>query len=107
MRRLRIRPRADSDIDEATDHYLSEAGITVATRFQDAIEQTWSVIREQPELGAAPEWLSSRLLGCRKWQVAKPFQIYQVFYCVSDDFLDVVRVLHGSRDIEAELSGPE
>jgi toxin ParE1/3/4 len=100
-RGLCVRPRADRDIDEAADHYFSEAGIAVATRFHEAVEQAWNALCEQPKLGVTQEWLSSRLRGCRKWHLPKPFQVYQVFYCVTEEVIDIVRVLHGSRDMEA------
>jgi len=73
----------------------------VAHEFGKAAEVAFMQLLEQPHLGCTQEWLASRLRGCRRWRVAKPFQIYQVFYCVTDEILDVVRVLHGSRDIEA------
>jgi len=36
---LRVRPRADADVDEAADYYAEEAGPDLALRFLDAVEQ--------------------------------------------------------------------
>jgi len=79
----------------------------VAHEFGRAAEAAFGEILRQPHLGRAQEWLASRLRGCRRWRVAKPFQVYQVFYWVTDDAVDIVRVLHGSRDLEAVFEGSD
>jgi plasmid stabilization system protein ParE len=46
-------------------------------------------------------WINERLRGLRRTLVRAPFQVYQVFYRVTDEEIEVLRVLHGSRDIHA------
>lgn len=105
-RQVRIRPRADRDLDDAADYYAKEGGIELAVRFLSAVERTWTMLADRPHSGVTQEWLASRLRGCRRWQVASPFGAFQVFYCPSDDAIDVVRVLHGARDVLAAFEEP-
>lgn len=102
-RELVIRPAAQRDLEEAADYLTDHASEQVAHEFGKAAEAAFGQLLEQPHLGRTQEWLASRLRGCRRWRVAKPFQVYQVFYCPSETLVDVVRVLHGSRDIEVIL----
>jgi toxin ParE1/3/4 len=39
----------------------------------------------------------------RQWRI-KNFQDYLVFYRVQDDRVEILRVLHGARDLEGILS---
>lgn len=100
-RQIRIRPQADRDLDAAVDHYFHEGGIELAERFLVAVERTWAFPGDPPHSGMSQEWLASRLRGCRRWHIARPFEVFQAFYCPSDDAIDVVRILHGARDVEA------
>ena len=49
-----LRERARRDIDEAVEHYLAEAGPTVALAFIDALEDARRQIGEQPAGGSPP-----------------------------------------------------
>ena len=100
-RQVRIRPRADQDLDAAADYYFHEGGIELATQFLAAVERTWAFLGDHPHSGMPQEWLASRLRGCRRWPIARPFDAFQAFYCPSDALIDVVRILHGARDVAA------
>lgn len=107
MKRLRIRPAADADIDAAAFHYEREGGIDLAIEFYAAVENTWNMLLEQAHLGAVQEWLPGRLAGCCRWRVESPFQVYQVFYFPCDDGIEVLRVLHGARDLKCLFESEE
>ena len=100
-RELAIRPAARRDLEAVADYLTDHASEQVARRFTEAAYKSFAQLLKQPHLGRVQEWLASRLRGCRRWRVAKPFDVYQVFYCPSETRIDVVRVLHGARDIEA------
>lgn len=100
MTRVRVLPQANTDIDEAADVYARVEGIELGLRFYDAVEGTWGVLAEHPEMGAAVRWDSLSLSGVRRWQIADPFGVYQVYYMLMEDELVVIRVLHGARDNE-------
>lgn len=103
MRRLLLLPQADRDIDDAADEYAEAGGLELGLRFLDATEQTWQTLREFPHSGRVYDWQDERLKGVRRWMVSSPFQVYLIFYRVTDDEVQVLRVLHGSRDIPSIL----
>lgn len=105
-RRIRIRPQADEDISAAADYYATSGSEEVAAAFLGADERTFQFLCDRPHAGASQEWLASNLRGCRRWAVSKPFDSYQVFYCPTDAAIDVIRVLHGARDVDAAFGAP-
>ena len=104
MTRVRVLPRANTDIDDAADEYVRVEGIELGLRFYEAVERTWAELAEHPEMGAAVQWDSMCLPRVRRWQVVSPFSIYQVYYRVTEGTAIVIRVLHGARDNEEALS---
>lgn len=102
MTTLRVRPAADRDTDEAAEHYAREAGIDVALRFLDAVELAYRRIVESPWAGAPVTAFEARLAGLRFWPVPG-FEAILVFYVASPGVIEVVRVLHGARDLPKRL----
>lgn len=100
-KRVVLRERARLDIDEAVEHYLSEAGTAVALDFVDALEDAFRRIGEQPAVGSPRYAHELQIAGLRFW-VAGKFP-YLVFYVESEAEVDVWRVLYGARDIPAGL----
>lgn len=105
-RRLRVvlRPRAEADIDAATDYYLRKAGIAVAQQFGDALTEAFVLLGRNPSIGSTRYADAAAMPGLRAWPV-RPWP-YMVFYVLGDKVIDVVRVLHTSRDIPATLVEP-
>jgi len=103
VRRLVVRPEAEADIDAAAAFYASEENVELGLAFYEAVDQTFEALVGQPHLGSVQQWVASRLRGCRRWAVAKPFDVHQVFYLVSESTIEVVRVLHGARDLPSLL----
>ena len=52
-----------------------------------------------PEMGRLREFSNARLRGLRSWRI-RGFEHWLVFYRVTDEAVEVVRVLHGARDLE-------
>lgn len=105
MTRLVVRPLADADIDAAADYYAQEANLDVALRFLGALDQAFERLRGHPQIGAEVRAIRPRLAGLRFWPVPG-FERYLVFYLPSPDLVEVMRVLHGARDLK-ELLGVE
>jgi len=97
--------RAVRDIEEAVDHYLAEADIEIAQRFIDAVETAFDLIARQPGIGSLRYAHELQTPGLRNWGPSEFPQL--LFYVVSNDAIDVLRVLHGARDIPSTLAGPE
>jgi toxin ParE1/3/4 len=55
-----------------------------------------------PNAGAPKQLENPHLAGLRTWPV-QSFDEFRVYYLVRNDFLTVVRVLHGRRDIGSLL----
>lgn len=103
MTRIHVRPAAEADADLAADYYAREANIDLALRFLAAVDQAYERLREHPCLGTEVKFFRARLLGLRFWPVPG-FERYLVFYLPESDLVDIVRVLHGAREVR-ELLG--
>ena len=94
-----LRERARRDIDEAIEHYLSEAEPAVALKFIDALEDTLRQIGERPASGSPRYAHALEIPGLRFRSVGR-FP-YLVVYVEREAEIDAWRVLHGARDIPA------
>ncbi len=99
-----LRERARSDIDEAVEHYLAEAGSVIAVAFVDALVDTHHRIGEQPVSGS-PRYAHELDIPGLRVQSIRKFP-YLVFYVEKDSEVDVWRVLHAARDIPAWMGEP-
>jgi len=99
-----LRERARRDIEEAIDHYLAEAGPTVALSFIGALEETRRHISEQPGSGS-PRYAHELDIPGLRFRAAGKFP-YLVFYVEKETEIDVWRILHGARDIPAWMQEP-
>lgn len=99
---MRPRELAAADIDEAVNYYLSEAGSDAATRFIDAIERTINQISRTPQSGSLRFAYDLEIPDLRVRPAARFPHV--VFYVVSDEAVDVWRILHSRRDIPSALS---
>lgn len=86
------RPRAELDLLDLWD-YIADDSLDRADEFLDRIEGKLQTLARNPGLGRKREEL---LAGLRSF----PIGSYVVFYRAIEDGIDILRVLHGSRDIE-------
>jgi toxin ParE1/3/4 len=100
------RPRARLDALEQFVYFGEQAGVDVAERYLDALDKTCALLAQQPQVGRAYDSGISRLTGLRRFRV-KGFEHYVIFYLARKGGIDVVRVLHGSRDIDSILAEEE
>jgi len=100
MKRRRIvrRPAADGDVEFAAV-FLAERDPEVADRFIDAVRATEEALLLTPGMGTLRDYDKSTLKGMR-FHLVKGFRKYLIFYIPRDDGIEVVRVLHGARDLE-------
>jgi len=96
-------PRAERDIEEQVDYYLFvERAPAIAARFVDAVQRGLELLVEHPEAGAPYTTTVERLNGIRRWPVPG-FGSHIVFYRTKEGCIEIVRILHGARDLEAAL----
>jgi toxin ParE1/3/4 len=97
-----LRPLADSDVDNQFEYLAVEAGLDTAKRFLHALQQAVEVVRQNPEIGSPRALSDRRLAGLRVWPV-RGFRRHLIFYIPGPRTIEVVRVLHGMRDVEGLL----
>lgn len=99
--KIRIQSQARTDIVDLAV-YIGRDSPHAASRFLDATDETFEMLARQPFLGAEYPSRTPRLDGIRVVRVKK-FPNHLVFYFGREDGIDVVRVLHGARDLDAAL----
>lgn len=100
-----LREQAVQDVDEAISYFLKEHAQQAAADFVDALERAYGLRGRRPGVGTAHYGHELDLRGLRTVPVGG-FP-YLVFYVERDEYVDVWRVLHTSRDIPASFAGRE
>jgi len=96
---VRMDPAADLDVDECFA-YIAADNLDAAIRFLDAIEDALDKLARMPGMGRIRDFADPRLAGLRSWPI-KGFKNYLIFYRPILDGIEVLRILHGARDIDA------
>ena len=96
-----IRPRARMDVVELAT-YLGKDNVTAANRFLDACEATFEFLLNSPQIGAIYRTKNPRLVDLRVFRV-KGFPNHLTFYLERANGIEIVRVVHGARDLDALL----
>lgn len=99
------RQRVLQDVDDAIAHYLQADAASAALGFIDALERAYAHIGRHPATGSPRYGHELNLPGLRMWRLTR--YPHLVFYMERTDHIDVWRVLHGQRDIPAELQALE
>jgi toxin ParE1/3/4 len=94
---VRIRVEAEAEIDQIAQ-FLARASVAVALRFYDAVEESCNTLARMPRMGRQRIAQDPALKELRSWSV-KGFGNYLIFYLPLKDGIDVVHVVHGSRDL--------
>lgn len=99
------REQARQDVENALVFYLTQGADAAALGFIDALEQAYVHIGRHPATGSPRYGHELNLAGLRSWPLTR-FP-YLVFYVEHPDRVDVLRVLHGQRDIPQWMHAPE
>lgn len=91
--------RANRDLEEIFV-FIGAHDVDAGLDFLCAAEQTFELLAQMHLLGSSRRFRSARLRQLRQFPI-KGYEEYLVFYCPTNDGVEVVRVLHGRRDIEA------
>ncbi len=94
-----ITPRARQDIvDSAT--FIGRENVDAANRFFDQFDQLCDLLATTPEVGSQFPVANPRLQGMRVLRVPT-FPNHLAFFSPVDGGVQIVRVLHGARDLDA------
>lgn len=96
MKECFFSPRARSDFSDILD-YMSEGDPDSALDFVTRLQLTCEQLAQMPGMGRKRDDLAR---GLRSFPVEK----YLIFYRSVKDGIEIVRVLHGSRNIEKIFS---
>lgn len=92
--KYRLLPQALIDLEVIGD-YIAEHNPNAAVRLVDTLERRWDLLTLHPFSGASREDIAP---GLRHLVVGE----YLTLYRVGDDAVEILRVLHGRRNIEAD-----
>lgn len=96
MRRVEQRPRAQGDLQEIWSYSRERWGEERADLYIRTLDAAMRQLCEVPELGADCSYI---LKSLRKRSVER----HRIFYYVTDSAIEIVRILHMSRDVEELL----
>lgn len=91
---IRIRPSAEEDAAEIWD-YIAEDSEAAADRVLELVDAQFTLLAQYPKMGRERPELAD---GLRSFPVGR----YVVFYRPLPDGIEVVRVLHASRDVQSD-----
>jgi toxin ParE1/3/4 len=95
-----------ADLDVQFRWYRMEASEGIALRYLAAVDRTVKELAERPDLGRPRHFTHPELQGLRSCLVARPFHRHLIFYRYDETTLDLVRVMHGARDLPRRLRQP-
>lgn len=96
---FQVAPEAESDLDEIWLYLAQESGNPIiATRVVNSITDRFVFLSKFPNMGRSRE---SDLFGSRR---SFPVDSYVIFYRIQSGQVEILRVLHGSRDVHSMLA---
>lgn len=90
-------PKAIADAEECAVH-LGSHSPELAFRFLDALERTVTLLADFPGIGRDREFQSPQYRGICSFGV-EGFPNHLVFFRPLEDGIEVIRILHGARDL--------
>ncbi|CAA9424188.1 MAG: hypothetical protein AVDCRST_MAG64-3502 [uncultured Phycisphaerae bacterium] len=95
----KARGAADQDVDDIAT--LIAAGSTdAAVRFVNTGRAAYELLAEHPRAGPLRNARSPHLAGLRFWPLGGSFSSYLILYLERDYGVDILRVVHGARDVD-------
>lgn len=102
MLEVRYTKLADSDLFNIYLYTYQTWGADQAKTYTDALKAAINRIAEKPERPETKD-RSSLYPGCRSYLMKR----HLIFYRVSGDYLEIMRILHGNMDITSRLAEVE
>lgn len=106
MKPLRLREQARLDADEAADWYASQGGLALELAFIDELAAAYDLIRRHPAAGSTRHAEhAADLPSPLRFMPLKRFEQHLVYYIDLPEHVEVIRVWHASRGLEALMDG--
>ena len=105
--KVSVRTAAREDILRQYRYYLVDKDAAlVAEHFLNAVQAAVEALSHAPEMGSPKYFDNPLLAGLRTWPVPG-FPSMRIYYIRAGSELQIVRVLHGKRDIGSLLEEDE
>jgi toxin ParE1/3/4 len=95
--RVIVRDRATQDLRQQANYILVMGNRDAAEKFLESAEYTFNQLATTPHIGKVV--VLPHMLTIRQWRL-KNFKEHLIFYMVQEQQVEVLRVLHGARDLE-------
>jgi toxin ParE1/3/4 len=102
MPRYDVRAKADQDVDQIAE-YIGSRNATAGRNFILAARREFEFLGENPLAGTIRLSRRHKAAGLRSWPI-KGYRNYLILYLPTSDGVEIVRVLHGARDIDTVLA---
>lgn len=97
-----LRPAARTDQLDIAVYYDGAGGEAAGNRFIDQCDVAFERLTRFPESGTLVRYKHPKLEGCR-FILVPGYEKILIFYKALRDRIEVVRILHGARNIEEAL----
>jgi toxin ParE1/3/4 len=97
-----VRPRADRDLEEQAYYYATQGSRELGHRFLVAAHETFTLLATQPEMGWRRPLKHPSLESLRVFRITG-FERVIILYRPIPSGVDILRVVHGSRNLQALL----
>ncbi|HWB54217.1 MAG TPA: type II toxin-antitoxin system RelE/ParE family toxin [Tepidisphaeraceae bacterium] len=84
--------------------YIGERNFDAAERFLSAFDANLRRLAVMPNIGSLRAFGNPTLDGIRSWPISG-FENYLIFYRLIQGEVQILRVIHGARDIDRVLEG--
>ena len=101
-RAVLVRRTAERDLDEQAEYLATQSNVKRALRFYRAAEATFELLASRPGIGKVNQFRSRFLTNVRTFPL-KGFPKHLVFYLPIEHGVEIIRVLHGARDLRILL----
>lgn len=95
-----VRPRADQDLDDQAYYYATVARAELGHRFLVSAHETFALLATQPRMGWHSQLRHAQMRELRVFRV-NGFERILVLYIPMVDGVEILRVVHGSRNLRA------
>ncbi|MBD2175674.1 type II toxin-antitoxin system RelE/ParE family toxin [Pseudanabaena sp. FACHB-1998] len=92
-----VRDRATQDLRQQANYILATGNREAAERFLESAEYTFNQLAITPNIGKNLQLPD--ISAIRQWRL-KNFKEYLIFYTIQEQKVEILRVLHGARDLE-------
>jgi toxin ParE1/3/4 len=101
--KVAFRQAANDDLVRQFRYYLVTLNLPdVAVRFRASVRQTVQFLQRNPLVGPRYRSDNPQLQSLRTWAVTG-FEAIRIYYLLDNDTLQVIRILHGKRDVNRLL----